>query len=511
MKDTGILLSDCKIAGYGAYGKVYTGVYDGKRLATKRRYIVEHATVPPGCIHVNEVDVMCRIKHPHILHAITMQRQNPIPDSFKTDKLNPRGDNVGVTFRADLIYLICDAADGDLSAFSISNDAKVVDTDSEGVRVKDELRRYMWQVLTAIAYLHAKGQIHRDIKPSNILYFDDVDPNGKSDNGSNREKLIRNIRLCDFDMCLPEIGVFEASKAMTPEYTPPEVLVQGANVIYSPKVDIWGAGHVMYHLVKGESLIRRGKRSGMDLDYYVLATEKALFPNGKSVQIPSNLEDIVENIIRMDLEDVSIPFDLGDDEANDLLMHMLDCNPDTRWSAIQCLQHPFFQKKEIPKDHFPVLHNTDGDVLIDDHIIEKHYITEEMAQVFDSQIDRLSDNELFGFFLGLDILMRVCSKKYRGNGRNLAICCFNLGMKFYDKETAKFMRIDHEDAKRIEYNIISSHLGGRIYRDNIYNHICRDPIRVYRYLMAPDVPDGKSLLPNKLSTLIRVIRKALDL
>ena len=499
-----ISLSDCKIAGNGAYGKVYTGLSNGRRLATKRRYIVDDARVPPGCVHVNEVDIMCRIKHPNILHAETMQRQNPIPDSFKSDKLNPRGDNVGATFRADLIYLICDAADGDLSTFSISNDAKVVEVDTDGIHVKNELRHYMWQVLSAIAYLHAEGEIHRDIKPSNILYFDEVDSSGGEPEGSNREKYIRNIRLCDFDMCLPDIPVFEASKAMTPEYTPPEVLTQGANVIYTPKVDIWGAGHVLYHLVKGESLVRRGGRNGAELDNYVLATEKVFFPNGKSIQIPDSLEEDIEVIIKNDLEDISIPFDLEDDEVNDLLSHMLDCDYNTRWSAVQCLQHPFFNRREVPKDLYPQSPNNYGDIIVHDHVVEKHYITEEMAQVFDSQLNLLSDNELFGFFLGIDILMRVCFKKYRGNGRNLAICCFNLGMKFYDKETAKFMRIDPDDSKRIEYSIISTHLSGKIYRDNVYNHIYKDHVRVYRYLMAPD------LLPNKLSTLINVIRQAID-
>lgn len=497
-----IVLSNLQVVGYGAYGRVFTGIHNGKKLATKRRYIVESTRVPPGCIHVNEVDVMCRIKHPHILHALAMQKQNPIPDSFKSDKANPGGIQIpGTTFRADLIYLICDAADGDLSSFAIGEDSRVVEVDERGVRVKDELRRYMWQILTAIAHLHSRGYIHRDIKPSNILYFDErVQVKSNESEG----EYVRNIRLCDFDMCLPNIPYLETAKAMTPEYTPPEILVQGANVMYTPKVDIWGAGHVMYHLIKGESLIRRGNKRALDLDNYILATEKAFFPNGDRIKIPESMIGIIDTIIRNDLQDVSIPFDLGDEEANDLLKHMLDCDPETRWSAIECLQHPFFQRKEIPKDIYPLQPNMYGDIIVDDHVIERHFITEEMATVFDSQIDYLSDNEIFGFFLGLDIMMRVCSKKYRGNGRNLAICCFNLGMKFFDKETAKFMRIDNEDAKRIEYSIISNHLGGKIYRDTVYNHINKEYKRVYRYLLAPD------LLPNKLSVLVNGIRKALD-
>ena len=303
-----ILLHDCKVVGAGAYGKVYTGVSDGKKLATKRRYITDKLHVPPGCVHVNEIDIMCRIRHPHIIHAITMQKQNPIPDSFRSDKLGPRGDNHGISFRADLIYILTDAADGDLSSFSLSEELVVVEVDEQGIRVKDLLRHFMWQILLGIAYLHAQGHIHRDIKPQNILYF----AHPEDDNP------FHHIRICDFDMCIPENGVYETSKAMTPEYTPPEVLTQGADVSYTPKVDIWGAGHVIYNLIKGESFISRGRRHGSDLDNYILALTKKYMPNGDKISIPSYLSKSIDEILN-NIGEMNLSLDLGDAEVNDLL------------------------------------------------------------------------------------------------------------------------------------------------------------------------------------------------
>lgn len=480
-----VILDNPQVVGSGAYGRVYAGTFDGKKLATKRRYIVESDHVPPGCVHVNEVDVMCRISHPNILHAVTMQRQSPIPDSFKSDKTNPSGTYMnGAVFRADLVYLVSDAADGDLSNLSLSDNDHLVDE-----RDKDDLRRYMWQILSALAHLHSRGYIHRDLKPSNILYFGDEQ---------------REIRLCDFDMCIPDIPYLERTKAMTPEYTPPEILIQQSSVLYDQKVDIWGAGHVLYHLVRGESLIRRGERRGDELDKYILAMEKHFFPHGDTIEIPDYWASDINDIIENDLFDMTVSFDLGDPDATDLLIHMLECDYTKRWTAIECLSHPFFCGKEIPQDLYPPVPNKYHDIIIDDHIVEKHFITEEMALVFDEQIDLLSGTKKYGFFLGLDILMRVCTKKYRGNARNLAICCFNLGMKFFDKEDARFIPIDANKAKSIEYNIISTHLAGRIYRDNVFNHINDHHKRVYRYLLAPD------LLPNKISVLIRVIRRALE-
>jgi hypothetical protein len=132
-----------------------------------------------------------------------------------------------------------------------------------------------------------------------------------------------------------------------------------------------------------------------------------------------------------------------------------------------------------------------------------------MAAVFDPYMEEkdptchLSESRMYGFFLGLDILMRVCTKKYHGDKRNLAICCFNLGMKFYGKEQALYIPIDPEDAKRIEYSIIADKLDGKIYRDNIYNHIQGFHREIYKYLMAPQI------FPCKFSELLTAIKKNL--
>lgn len=474
-------LTDWHNAGSGAFGRVFVGTAtDGKKYAVKRRYIVSGPDKVQGCVHVNEVDAMCRFSHAHILKARVMQRENPLGDNFRQDSSGPLGSvDTGISYRADLVYLMSEAALCSLHDYSISKDSVVVPEDKDGVKVKEILREHMWQMLWAIGHLHHHGFIHRDIKPANILSMD-------------RPGSQVHISLCDFDMLLPNLPYYEAGRAMTPEYTPPEIMVQGEDVVYSPGVDIWGLGHVLYQLVKGECMFYRGQRRGKDLDQYILAMELQWLPNG------SKVEAIISQELKEEVIQSPISLDMGDDEVNDLLSHMLDCDSNTRWTAMQCMGHSFFLGRDIPHDlQDPVK----------DHMILPYYITEEMATIFDEKIDGFVN--AYGFFLGLDILMRVCVNKYRGKPRDLAICCYNLGVKYFDKECANVIPLESETVKRVEYSIISVHLKGRIYRDNLYNHVqptVSNRRRIYKYLMSPSLFSK----PVSFSELLETVQKLLE-
>jgi serine/threonine protein kinase len=434
--NTAIILSDPKEIGAGSYGKVFVGKYEGKMYAVKRRYVSTEA--PPGCVHVGEVDCLYRFRHPYIVRAKAIQRRNPIDDNFRMDKKNTYGDDRGHDYRADLAYVLTEAATTDIWKY-----AKTPQPPST-------IRRWMWQILLAIAYIHKQGFIHRDIKPHNILYFENEDV----------------VKVCDFDMCIPDIEDMESFKAMTPEYTPPEILSQDMDVYYTTKVDIWGAGMILKFLTLGDCIIKRGDLKDRDMDNHILALHQRFFPNGRAVDLDMSFVNIGSK--RVDIT-------TGITDIDDLLLHMLDCDPNTRWTAEECLGHRFFNTPlpNIPKP--------------EDFTVEKHHITNTMAKVFDGELNSMSSRTWFGFFLGLDILARVCRTKYTGDGKKLSICCYNIGMKYYDKEIAKTIDIDPEDAKTIEYRIIVEKLQGDVYRDTVYNHVRANPLRLYAYLVSPSV------------------------
>ncbi|KAI9204770.1 kinase-like domain-containing protein [Polychytrium aggregatum] len=89
---------------------------------------------------------------------------------------------------------------------------------------------FMHQLCTAVEYMHSKGIFHRDIKPENILIRDNA------------------IKLADFGSCR---GIHSKQPyteyIATRWYRSPECLL--CDGIYNFKMDIWGAGCVLFEIV----------------------------------------------------------------------------------------------------------------------------------------------------------------------------------------------------------------------------------------------------------------------
>jgi serine/threonine protein kinase len=101
---------------------------------------------------------------------------------------------------------------------------------------EDVTRRYLYQLVVAVAFLHANGVVHRDLKGANIL----VDPTGQ-------------IKLIDFGaakmLCQEYIRSNVVSLGGTPYWMAPEVVKQAE---VTTKSDIWSIGCCMYEMLTGQ-------------------------------------------------------------------------------------------------------------------------------------------------------------------------------------------------------------------------------------------------------------------
>jgi len=148
-------------------------------------------------------------------------------------------------------------------------------------------RYYMYQVLTAIAQMHALDIVHRDIKPENIMLT----------NGGNRVKFV-DLGSSQ-DLAKPEVRPKITSKLKgrvyehfvgTPQYMAPEC----ANNKSSGKAcDIWSAGCLLYQLYVGWTP-------------FIGATEYLIFQKSLKGEfefpdtVPSDIQKMIREMVQLD-------------------------------------------------------------------------------------------------------------------------------------------------------------------------------------------------------------------
>ncbi len=87
------------------------------------------------------------------------------------------------------------------------------------------------QLCAGVAAAHERGVLHRDLKPANVM----IDGEG-------------NVRITDFGLAVVA-GDVKASRAGTPQYMAPELLIGGAP---SVKTDIYALGLILFEMFTGK-------------------------------------------------------------------------------------------------------------------------------------------------------------------------------------------------------------------------------------------------------------------
>lgn len=198
-----------KQIGVGGFAQVYhvRRKSDGVEMACKRVHMMpsDH-----GLTHLNEVSIMRRMDHPHIVRVM---------ECFITDK-EASGRNVA--------FLFMEYCSGGTVMERLRKERGGIFKTADAVRVSRQL-------LSALGYMHSKGFVHRDVKLENVL-FRNSSPSS-------------SIVLVDFGISRPfhDSRRLMTAKVGSPWYLAPEQ-IKGQ---YDEKIDVWASGVCVYWMLTG--------------------------------------------------------------------------------------------------------------------------------------------------------------------------------------------------------------------------------------------------------------------
>lgn len=226
----------------------------------------------------------------------------------------------------------------------------------------DDIRYYMYRLLTALDICHSRGVMHRDIKPGNVLISKsfDNDDNDKNHNnayqiGQNQsnDHIKRSLTIIDWGLAELYYPMKRyPTRVATMRYKAPELLL--GYPFYDYGVDIWGAGcmmlemlfefgfikgltnpQVLFSIAKiwGKSKIQNyASRYKLENSETYLAYQEMLSKTNKCSDFDSWAESVA---LRMRPS-------VRDSDALDLLKKLLEVDHGERITARDALRHRFF-------------------------------------------------------------------------------------------------------------------------------------------------------------------------
>jgi len=157
------------------------------------------------------------------------------------------------------------------------------------------------QMIRGVEYLHGRGIAHRDLKPENLLCMIE----------DSKEYQPFRVVIADFGLS-KTFGGGEALETScgTPDYVAPEVIT--AEGTYDNSVDMWSCGVITYVLLCGFSPF-----------------------------LSSNQTGLFEKIMKAEYDFPDPEWTHISEQAKDFIRKLLVKEPEKRYTAAQCLTHPW--------------------------------------------------------------------------------------------------------------------------------------------------------------------------
>lgn len=202
-----------RILGKGTFGEVYLGVNldTGDSMAVKEFKLTSQNALKRAetmCKIGREMELIEGLEHPNLVRYF------------------------GVEVHREILYIFMELCERGTLAHSLKNGPI-----ESGIIIQT----YMYQLLSAVEYLHSHSIAHRDIKGDNI-FLDDLG----------------NIKLGDFGAC---VRLMQESQTIagelndlpgTPPFMAPEMIRGHKESGHGRKADIWSVGCVLIEMATGQ-------------------------------------------------------------------------------------------------------------------------------------------------------------------------------------------------------------------------------------------------------------------
>ncbi|RKP39931.1 kinase-like domain-containing protein [Dimargaris cristalligena] len=301
-----------KKVGEGTYANVYQGVEvaTGRLVALKKIKVGDFKS-GLDMSAIREVKALRELHHPNVIQLIDVF-------SHKTN-----------------LNLVLEFLDTDL---------EMVIKDTDLIFKPDDIKSWMLMTLRGLYHCHRSWVLHRDLKPNNLLIASDG-----------------QLKLADFGLARDygDATANMTSQVVTRWYRAPELLFGAKKYGYA--VDMWAVGCIF-----AELMLRTPYLPGdSDMDQLNTMFRALGTPTDEDWPNHTQLPDYVQ-FKQYPRTPLTTLFTATTPDSIDLMEKMLVYNPIKRITALEALNHPYFQNlprptapKKLPK---PALNINEGQV-----------------------------------------------------------------------------------------------------------------------------------------------------